>query len=485
MGRLIKLRNRTLRGQIVTSFHITLVCSIVATLIIWGLIIGTIIVLINTGKINPANHFESKIPELLTIIYEKGDILHISNQEILEEIIPIEGLDYQIVNHEGTIMYGSMHEEYLSSAKDLAIHLNNNLYDGQQIIQYYPIFDEQEHMNGAIGFRYQLSLVSTNPKVSLLFILISVIAFISPFVFFYLFSFLIGKRMSSTIEQPFNEIIASAHKIQNHDLNFSLSHINSTVELNHLVTAFEEMKEALKESLNKQWELEEERKEMVAAIAHDLKTPLTIILGHIEGLMEMENPPPERIDRYLKTIQSSCNRSIQLIKELNEATKIEQVEFKLNFSRTHIADWIQLKADEYKVLCESNNITFQATIMKQEKEYAWLDVSRINQVLDNVFTNSINYIGDRGEIQWLSTITEEEIIFEILDNGPGFSSKNKTDVFKKFYREDHSRRSSTGHSGLGLFIAKTIAEKHGGTMIAENRVEGGAYVKIIIKNMKE
>ncbi|MFJ7973668.1 ATP-binding protein [Psychrobacillus sp. NPDC096389] len=484
MGRLNIRRKRTLRAQITFSFHLILVFSVTATLITWGLIILAFSIYSKHELMKPANYYESKIPELLHFIYKQRNILPVTNKDTLNKLIPLEGLDYQVVDIDGDFMYGSMGDSYISSSIDLATNINKNKYDGQRIIQYYPIFDENQAMNGAIGFRYKLSLASSNPQSSMLFIGIGVIIFLAPFVYFYLFSFLIGKQFSSRIEKPFNEIIESAHKIQQHDLNFSLSHIESTVELNKLVAAFEEMKEALKESLKRQWKLEEDRRDMIATVAHDLKTPLTIILGHVEGLLEVKEHHPDRLERYLLTIQSSCIRTIQLIKELNDVSQIEQVEFKLNFTVTNMENWIQSKVNEYELLCKSKNIKFDAVIDKKEDAEVWIDLFRINQVLDNVITNSLNYTPEYGEMKWITTITDQQIVFEILDNGPGFSNKNMSQIFNKFYREDISRTSKTGHSGLGLFIVQTITEKHGGKILAQNRVEGGAYVKIEIQNMR-
>lgn len=488
MGRLKKnIKNRTLRGQIVSSFNLILVSSVIATLITWGLIAIYLTFLFQNDKVKPANYYEKQIPEMVTFIQQQGNVLDKKNKDHLEQVIPLEGLDYQVVDMRGNPIYGSMKERYLTTEEELVNNINTNMYDGQKNIKYFPIFNENRMINGAVGFRYKLSLIAANPQSSTITITISVVAFLSPFFYFYLFSLLIGKRFSSRIEQPFNEIIEGAHKIQHHDLDFSLAHIESIKELNQLVSAFEEMKEALRDSLHMQWKLEQDRKDMVAAIAHDLKTPLTIIQGHVEGLSEMKDHHPERVERYLLTIQSSCRRSIQLIRELNDVSQIDQPEFTLTVSPTNIESWVHRKTEEFYLLCESKNITFEAIVDKavSETKEVWIDLYRINQVLDNVLSNSLNYAPINGEIKWKTTITYQNIIFEVFDNGPGFSNKDKSKIFEKFYRGDPSRTSATGHSGLGLFIAQTITKKHGGEISVQNRVEGGAYVKVVIKNMKE
>ncbi|PWA05154.1 sensor histidine kinase [Pueribacillus theae] len=487
MGKLNRISNRTLRGQIVSSFHLILVMSILATFVTWGVIGLFFYFLLENERINPANYYESKIPGLVTFVQEQENLLDDENKDKLEKVIPLEGMDYQVVDKEGHVMYGSMPKQYLSSESDLANHLNTNFYDGGKILQYYPVFNETGNLIGAIGFRYELTLTSANPQIPFVFLLGGGLAFLSPFFYFYLVSYVFGKRFSRKIEQPFNEIIEGAHKIGNRDLDFSLSHVKSTKELNQLVAAFEEMKEALKESLHRQWKLEQERRDMIAAVAHDLKTPLTIIQGHVEGLQEMKTFHPERLERYLQTIQASSRRCIQLIRDLEDVSKIEHPEFSLTVKQTDIKDFVLAKAKEYELLSHPKNITLEATFdnISSETKQVWIDPYRINQVLDNILSNSLRYTPQGGVIKWKTTIKEKEIIFEIEDSGPGFSTKNTSEIFEKFYRDDRSRNSEGGHSGLGLFISQMIVKKHHGEIIARNKEESGAYFNILIKNMKE
>ena len=121
------------------------------------------------------------------------------------------------------------------------------------------------------------------------------------------------------------------------------------------------MRISLKDSLLRQWQLEEERKEMVAAIAHDLRTPLTIIHGHVEGLIDGGVNNPERLDRYLQTIFSSTQRSIRLIDQLNEVSAIGRQNFIMEPKVVDIAEFIQNKTEEYKMLCTKKNISLIST----------------------------------------------------------------------------------------------------------------------------
>ncbi len=482
-----KTKRKTLRGQITASFYFILGWSILLTIVTWGLLFSIFLLLIQNDKINPANYYEGKLPELVALINEQEDILKHEKQETLEQLLPLEGIDYQIVSLNGEIIYGTIQETYLRSEYELVNNLNTNLYDGGKIVRYYPLIGENGSLSGAIGLRYEISVLSANHQARAFLYLLAALAFVSPFVYFYIFAYVFGKRFSVRIEKPFNDIIASANKIRNHELDFSLEHIDSTEELNQLVSAFEEMKEALKQSLQQQWRLEQDRKDMVSSIAHDLKTPLTIIQGHVEGLLDSNVHLDARTKRYLHTIQKSCTRSIKLIRDLNEVAQLEQAQFTLHFSSINLLKWHEEKASQFQLLCDEKRISFQTDVSygnEIQLTSVKIDVDRIDQLIDNIFMNSFRFTKAGGSIHWNTSIKGHDITFEMIDNGPGFTSEDTSKLFEKFYREDPSRTGEAGHSGLGLFIAQTIAKKHGGEISAENRKEGGARVIASIKNME-
>ncbi|WP_301337457.1 sensor histidine kinase [Priestia megaterium] len=295
-----------------------------------------------------------------------------------------------------------------------------------------------------------------------------------------------GRRFSKKIERPFNELMTAAKNIQHNNLDFSLSVTQDAKELSQLLHAFEEMRKELKQSLAKQWQLEEDRKDMTAAIAHDLRTPLTIIHGHTEILVEGSKNDPERLSRYLHTIYTNTQRSIQLLNQLQEVSVIENPGFAVKSEPININTFVHEKANEFQLLCQKKEITFVSSLSETEGPNEFYgDPQRISQVLDNIITNCIRYTPERGEIVWNTAIHHNEVIFEIHDTGPGFTLSNKEQLFKKFYREDASRASGHGNLGLGLYIAHSIVKNHGGSITADNKETGGALFKIVLPVGKE
>jgi len=471
-----------IRKQITSSFYLILLFSAVATIITWG-IIATIF-LLQMNRMNPANYYEKQIPGILKSVEESmGQFLTFDSKQELEKVIPLEGIDYQVVDKNGNILFGSISERYLKNQKELLNSFNTNLYDNKSIVKYYPTFNEQGEQIGAIGFRYKLSVAASNPKSQGLPIITGFLFLVSPFIHFYLFSYLVGKRFSEKIELPFRNLMVGARKIQCHDLDFHLVESQNTKELNQLVRAFEDMRMALKDSLLRQWQLEEERKEMVAAIAHDLRTPLTIIHGHVEGLIDGGARNPERFDRYLQTIFSSTQRSIRLIDQLNEVSAIGRQSFSMEPKVVNIAEFIEHKTEEYNMLCAKKNISLKSTFTLADKVGMKISIDpyRVSQVLDNIIINSIRYCPENGVIEWTITREHDKISFEIMDNGPGFHQEETEHVFKRFYRGDDSRSGEDSNFGLGLYIAQMIANKHHGYIAVQNRAQGGAYTKVVIK----
>ncbi|MDY0940655.1 HAMP domain-containing sensor histidine kinase [Priestia megaterium] len=482
MGKIKKWMHRaTLKAQFVLSFHLILLYSLLATLLTWGIVI-TVNWVLMPGALNPANYYEKQIPDILQFVKEKEDtLLSTRVEKQVESVIPLEGMDYQVINKEGQILYGSMATQYIKNKRDFYSQVNTNIHAGKYIIKVYPLFNSKDEVNGAIALRYQLNMASTNPNIKWIVALVTFLSLASPFLYFYLFAYLFGRRFSRRIERPFNELMTAAKNIQNNNLDFSLSMTQDAKELSQLLHAFEEMRKELKQSLSKQWQLEEDRKEMTAAIAHDLRTPLTIIHGHTEILVEGSKKDPERLNRYLHTIYTNTLRSIQLLNQLQEVSVIENPGFTVKREPIDINTFVHEKADELQLLCQKKEITFLSSVSESQAPIQFHgDPQRISQVLDNIITNCIRYTPERGEIVWNTVIHHKEIIFEIHDTGPGFALSNKEQLFKKFYREDTSRTGGHGNLGLGLYIAHSIVKNHGGSIMADNKDTGGAFIKVVL-----
>lgn len=443
--------------------------------------------------LDPDNYYQKQSDKIQQFIVSKGErILEDKNRLELESLIPKKGIGYQITDLEGKIIYGNEKARIIKNKKQLieSINktdidsLNKTVFFGSKVKRYIPILDSNSNVKGAAIIKYNIETSVKKDKNEKIVRVFQVFLPFSPFVYIIIFTIIFTRKLIKSIQQPINEIIDASNKIKEKDLDFEINY-KSNNELGKLVSSFEEMKNALKESLNKQWIMEEDRKEMIKAIAHDLKTPITVIQGHVEVLMEGGIKDPIRVEKYLNIIKANTERMGRLISDMNLTSEIENKNFDLAPVKVDIIEFLEKKQQDYKVLCKDKNIEFKLFLEKDfnlNKEFS-IDAERLEEILDNIISNAIRYTPDGKSIITKVKIYNHIIKFIVEDEGTGFNNKELCYVFEKFYRGDSSRSKEKGHSGLGMYIVKILVEKHNGWITAENKENGGARIKFIIKEI--
>ena len=487
-------KERQLKVLIGRTFHRTLLLSVLATVLTWAL--GVTGLVIWGQALRPANYYENLIPDITLRIQSLDNPVSAGAQSQVEQIVPGEGLGYAVFDTSGKQIYGSFvlgSVHTIDNTADLLSRLNRSISSDGYYVHYKPLMGSDGSFAGAVALRYKLSVASANPSKSVPILLGGLLLAAAPFIYLYGFAVWGGQKLSRRLEEPFGRLIEGTEKIREHDLDFSLMRGGTGVrELNQLLVAFEQMREALEEALRREWESERERRDMIAAVAHDLGTPLSVICGHAELLVEDAGKRPERVARYAGTILDAANRSIRLTEDLSAASKLEHPGFVLNPEPIDLEAAVRAKAHEYAFLCRSRQVRFDLIVKDLRAEKLRiplvLDIHRLNQVLDNLVRNALNYSPKHGLIGLDLCIRSTQIDFEIRDTGPGFAEAGDSRIFEKFYREEVSRSSADNlsggtHSGLGLFIARTIVRRHGGEITAHNASEGGAVVRFSITEL--
>lgn len=492
MGKKNIINKESLKFQIISTLMITILLSIMCTLVT-AAGYAYIILVAEKTLVRPANYYEKQVPTIEEFIVSKGvSILDTKNQVYLEKIIPTEGIKYQITDLDGKVLYGSDKERLIKNKRELVFSVNkndttsirkNSIFDSN-VKKYIPVLDAEGNLKGSAVLEYSIKLTVSDRKYERLNAFLGLFLLFSPFIYIIIFTLIFTRRLIKKIQYPINELINASNKIKEKDLDFEINYKNNN-ELGKLVSSFEDMKNALKKSLHDQWVMEEDRREMIKAIAHDLKTPITIIQGHVEVLIEGGKDNPKRLEKYLNTIKSNTERMGKLIGDMNVASEIERVDFKLNPIKIDIIEFLENKSEDYKFLCKEKNIKFYLEIndTRDIKEELSIDVERLEQILNNIVSNAIRYTPSEKGINIRVTIDNNSIKFIVEDEGVGFGEKDLSNIFQKFYRGDVSRSKEKGHSGLGMYIVKTLVEKHNGWITVENREEIGARVKFIIKEI--
>lgn len=290
--------------------------------------------------------------------------------------------------------------------------------------------------------------------------------------------------VARSIIKPLYKLKASANEIKEGNLNFQIE-TNSKDEIGEVCTAFEEMRARLKESIEVQLQYEENRKELISNISHDLKTPITAIKGYIEGIRDGVADTPEKIAKYINTIYTKTSDVDKLIDELFLYSKLDLHRFPFTFTKININQYVEDCIEELHFHLQEKNIIINHHPTYPDPIYVIADVQQLKRVFINIIENAVKYMDKvNGAITIIIEQDESSVIIEVKDNGQGISSEALPYIFDRFYRADPARNIATGGSGLGLSIAKKIIEEHGG-YIRANSVEGeGTSMVFTLKKHK-
>lgn len=207
-------------------------------------------------------------------------------------------------------------------------------------------------------------------------------------------------------------------------------------------------------------EQEQFRREFLGNLAHELKTPIFSIQGYILTLLDggLED---ENINRaFLERANKATDRMVNILEDLDQITKLEVDEFKLEIRSFDLIDLIKETFDGLEISAKNKDIQ-----LKFNKDYNAIHVkadrTKIGQVLTNLINNSIAYGNEGGYTEVSILLFDNLVTIEVSDNGPGIEPNHLPRLFERFYRVEKSRNRNEGGSGLGLAIVKHILESHG------------------------
>ncbi len=287
---------------------------------------------------------------------------------------------------------------------------------------------------------------------------------------------------SRTIVLPIKKLAEGANEVANGNLDYKIDY-KSTNEIGRTVDAFNDMSARLKASLDDRDRIEQSRKEMIAGVAHDLRTPLTSVKGYVEGLRDGIADTPEKRERYLNTIYDSTLSMERLLDELLTISRLELGNIELKSEPINMKEFVFDCENEIRPLLEEKDYSFEVINNCSENDIVILDTARFSRVIQNIVSNSMKYSrkGVRGEIKLEAQSYEKSVILSISDNGIGVDSENLSKIFETFYRADKSRTRVQDGSGLGLAVCKQIVELHGGHIWATKNEDNGITILISLK----
>ena len=265
---------------------------------------------------------------------------------------------------------------------------------------------------------------------------------------------LLGIILARTLTQPVRDLTHAIQAMSHGELRQEVP-VRSVDELGTLTLAFNRMSADLARS-------NELRREMTADIAHDLRTPLTVITGYIEALRDgVLKPTPARFE----TMHDEAQQLKRLVEDLRILSLVDAGELPMQRQRVAPRALLDHLAAAYAPQAAARQITVAVSAASKTPDVL-VDPERMAQVLGNLVTNALRHTPAGGRIDLSAQSQGQAVILVVQDTGEGMPADVLPHVFDRFYRGDAARSQQDGESGLGLAIAKSIVEAHGGTIAA-------------------
>jgi signal transduction histidine kinase len=251
-------------------------------------------------------------------------------------------------------------------------------------------------------------------------------------------------------------------------------------EIESLGCHYNKMAEHIQKQLSDLKEQDNVRRELVANVSHDLRTPLAALQGYIETLKLQGNKLDSKArDEYLNTALKNSCRLTSLVEELFELAKLDARDLTLKQEAFSIAELIHDIVQKFQVLAQEKNISL---IMggANDLPYVYADIGLIERVVENLISNALQYTPDNGTIKIDLNKQNNKIQIQVADTGTGIAEKDMPHIFTRFYRADISERGDS-HAGLGLAIAKHIVALHDSSINVESQSGKGTMFSFCLK----
>lgn len=288
-----------------------------------------------------------------------------------------------------------------------------------------------------------------------------------------LVALLLGIFLSRTLTRPIRELTDATHAVAGGVLGRQVI-VRSKDEMGELAASFNKMSADLACSANA-------RKQMTADIAHELRTPLSLILGHAEAVHDGVLPPTRE---NFEIIRDEAERLEHLVDDLRTLSLADAGELSINRQEVSPQKLLSDVQATYQHLANQKNVKIQSDIAT-ELPMLKIDPGRITQVLTNIFENALRHTPDGGQINLSAQNVDDGVQLSIQDSGPGIAGEDANRIFERFYRTDSARHRDDGGSGLGLAIAKSIVEMHKGNIWAASKPGQGLRIVIHFPTVSE
>lgn len=287
--------------------------------------------------------------------------------------------------------------------------------------------------------------------------------------------------LSQSIVSRLRGLLAVARKVSDGDLSARVP-VNSGDEIGRLSQEFNSMVERLEWAREERERMETSRRDLVASVSHDLRTPLASMRAMIEALNDGVVTDPETVSRYLNNIQNETQHLTTLIDDLFELSQIDAGALKLHVEPASLEDLVSDVLESMQAQAARKNVRLQGEVLGTPTEVL-LDAPRMQRVLYNLVQNAIRHTPPGGAVTIMLKEDTRGLELTVSDTGEGISEADLPHVFDRFYRGEAARTRDTRMgpgAGLGLAIARGIVEAHGGTISVQSKPGEGATFRVAL-----
>ena len=458
---------RKLSNQFLTNYLIVFLLTIIATALAFvllsfasGLIDGTLA--------------KNRYPASAII---KEDYTQINSSEVVQNGggVQIVDKDYRVVYSSGLDTIG---KRQLNAEEFTTFLIDSNRKPYHYDIIYQPKgefwlivtfptsirldFSVVHNPNAASGDFTQVSMVFA--AVALIYLLILA-----------LITFVYSRITAAGITVPLRKLSDGTRLLREGDYSARVD-LRLNNEFAELQNTFNDMAARIEYEMTLRKKSENDRRQLILDISHDLKNPLSSIQGYAELYMKKPELPEREREEYLQVIHQNSQRANLLLSELFELSQMDSPEFSIKPVKTDLCEFLRQMCGE--LVPQLDRADFQYEFDIPEKNiHAMLDTNRFSRIIQNLTDNAVRY-NPKGTTLSISLVEENtQAVICFADDGCGIPPHLAEDIFKPFVRADDSRNSKTGGSGLGLSIAKKIAQAHGGDLtLRTDQNKGSTFI---------
>lgn len=416
--------------------------------------------------------------ELDKITRAEGEIR--SGGQVEEKLLP-DTCRYGVFEKDGTYVYGNLSKEEQEGLWKSQMQSSPALIYGS----YWKVIEKENGLTALV--EYQVIAKFSNPFLRSVFPNAELLFVGAYFLMFFGTAVALAKRQGKYLQKRLNVLKETAERVEREDLDFEREY-SDIQEVDHVLGALYQMKEALQKSLKEQWDIKRQKEDQIASLAHDIKTPLTIIRGNTELLLEEETEEEKRewdqeildnvreIERYLQILQRTIR---QFDGEPNRGSKDGQEEKKEEQKNFPASFWIQEICERAQALGRTKKLQICCRAADTDK-MIYGRKEECSRALWNIVSNGVDFSPLGGELLIEIKESGEFLAVTVTDDGPGFTKEGLAHATEQFYQADKSR-TRKDHYGMGLYIASEIMKEYKGFLQLENAEGRGGKVSLYFR----